>query len=435
MRTCKYWLCVLMTFSIPNGFALSLEQAVANAVDTNPRILRQYSRYKAALRDSDAAEGNYYPSVDLKAGIGREDVDYKTGNKLDYSTNDRQTASLTVSQMLFAGFKNVAEASRLDHEAEAERYLLISDSENLALEVCEVYVALEQATQLVLLAERNLQEHQKILDEIQIKVNKGLSSKADLAQVVSRYSSSQSALLVARRKLFDLQAQFYTVVGINGQNLVAPVIDRDLLPGSLEQVVSIAQKSHPEIQSALEDVEAVNEEFRASKADFWPTITLDAEIYDNENIGGFDGDDSGSSIGLNLRYNLFNGLRTTNSSKASGWRYQEAHAIKDQASLKVIEQAKLSWNAAMLLKQQEEILKVNVDAAIATDDGYRKQFEIGRRTLLDVLDAKIEVYRARQNYLSTRYDRLLSEYRLANAMGVLMYALRIDYPEQWKQGE
>ncbi|NRA41979.1 MAG: TolC family protein, partial [Pseudomonadales bacterium] len=271
--------------------------------------------------------------------------------------------------------------------------------------------------------------------ETKAKVQKGLSSKADLAQVVSRYSSSQSALLIARRQLFDLQAQFYSTVGMNGENLVSPIIDQALLPSTLEEVIQQSQTNHPELLSANADIEAVKQEFRASKSEYWPTISIDAEVHENDNIGGFDGRDNGSSIALNMRYNLFNGLRTTNASKASGWRFQEAHAIKDQATIQVIEQAKLSWNAATLLRQQEDILQVNVDAAIATDDGYRKQFEIGRRTLLDVLDAKIEVYRARQNYLNTRYDRILSEYRLANAMGVLMYALRVDYPEQWKQDD
>jgi adhesin transport system outer membrane protein len=298
-----------------------------------------------------------------------------------------------------------------------------------------VYSALEQANQHIFLAERNLQEHQKIYDEIKGKVEKGVSSKADLAQITSRFSSSQSALLIARRELFDLQAQFFSVVGREPGQLVAPVIDRKLLPATLDDALVLARSNHPQIQSAQADVNAVQQELRAANSGYYPTISLDAEVYHNDNYGGFDGHDNGSRVMLNMRYNLFNGFKTTNKAKASGWRYREAHAIKDQAIIRNVENAKMAWNAAQYLKQQEEVLKVNVDAAVATDDGYRKQFNIGRRTLLDVLDAKIEVYLARRNYLNTRYDRLLSEYRLANAMGILMYALRIDYPEQWKEGE
>ncbi len=430
----KLFFLLLIVIS-PLSFAGSLEQAVANAIDTNPRVMRQYARFRAAVEDSDAAEGVYWPSVELRAGYGREDIDYKTGNELDYSTDEKTTRSLTVSQLLFNGMTNIADAHRLDHEAESERLLLIGEAENLALEVSEIYIELDKANQFILLAERNLQEHKTIYDEIAQRVKRGVSSNSDLAQVTSRYSSSQSALLIARRNLFDLQTQFQTLTGVKPHNLVTPVIDQSLLPASLDQVIELLQKNHPELRSAVEDIAAVNDEIKASRGGYWPTLSLDAEIYDNDNIGGFDGEDSGSRIMLNMRYNLFNGFTTTNRSQASGWRYEEAHAIKDQAGLKLLEQAKLAWTASQLLMQQEDVLQVNVDSAVITDDGYRKQFKIGRRTLLDVLDAKIEVYRARQNFLNTRYDRVVAQYRLANAMGILLYALRIDYPEQWKNEE
>lgn len=429
----KIGLIVLLTMVISSQvFAVSLEQSVASAIDSNPRIMRQYAKFRAAASDSDAAEGVYWPSLDVKAGYGYEDIQYKTGNELDYFTKEKTVRAITVSQLLFNGMGNVAEAARLDHEAEAERLLLIGDAENLALEVTEQYIALSQAKQFVLLAERNLQQHQQIYDEIQKRVNKGVSSQSDMAQVTSRLSSSQSALLVTRRNFIDLKTRFTLLVSLQPRQLITPKIDEKLIPSNLEEVIQLSQKNNPEIRSALQDIQAMQQENRASKSGYWPTLTIDAELYDNDNIGGVDGEDSGSNIMLNMRYNLFNGMTTTNKAKASGWRYEEAYAIKDQAGLKVIEQARLAWTAMQLLRQQELILQTNVDAAILTDSGYSKQFEIGRRTLLDVLDAKIEVYRARQNYLNTRYDRFISEFRLLNAMGLLLYSLRVDVPEQWK---
>jgi adhesin transport system outer membrane protein len=413
------------------GNAMSLEQAVAQAVDKNPRLLRQYARFQAALNDAEAADGSFLPQIGLRAGIGYEDTHFKTGNLINYDTDHRKEAALTISQLLFNGMRSFAESDRLGHEAEAERLSLLSMSEDLALDVTDAYVRLEQANQLLLLAEQNLQEHQKIYDDTKEKVEKGLASRSDLAQITSRFSSSQSALLTTRRELFDVQTRLVSLVGKLPAITVSPVIDSKLFPDSLDKALNLAYKNHPQIQSAQADIEAVKQELKSANSDFFPELTLDGEIYQNDNVGGFSGNDDGSRLMLNMRYNLFNGFRSTNSAKASGWRLREAHAIKDQALLQVAEQTRLYWNAVLLLKQQEEVLQVNVDAAVATDDGYRKLFDIGRRTLLDVLDAKIEVYLARQNYVRSNYDRVLSEYRLANALGLLMYALRIDYPAQW----
>ncbi|MFV0489244.1 MAG: agglutination protein, partial [Vibrio fluvialis] len=70
-----------------------------------------------------------------------------------------------------------------------------------------------------------------------------------------------------------------------------------------------------------------------------------------------------------------------------------------------------------------------------TELGYIQQFNVGRRSLLDVLDAKVETFVARRNYTKTKFDRMFAAYRLFNSMGILTYALRVDYPDQWKEGK
>lgn len=426
-------LCTIIAVGLSSpAYSLTLEQSVAYAIDNNPKIMRQYSRFQAALRDSDVAAADYYPQVFASAGVGYEDIEYKTGNLIDHYTKDREEGRITVSQLLFNGFKTSSEVARLSDEAESERLLLISEAEDLALSVTEAYIQLDQSEQMVLLAERNLQEHEKIALDVQKKVNKGVSSRADLAQISSRLSSSQSALLNARRQFIDLQTQFYRIVGFQPSNLKTPVIDNKLFPEGLDEALKQALKQHPQLKAAAADINAVNHEIKASNSGFYPKISIDADLYHNDNISGFDGHDNGSKIMLNMRYELFSGFRTVNRSKASHWRYEEANAIKDEATRQVVETTKLSWNAANFLRQQEEVLKANVDSAVLTDDGYRKQFDLGRRSLLDVLDAKVEVYLARKNYLTVQYDRRMAEFRLANALGILTYALRIDYPEQWK---
>ncbi len=87
-----------------------------------------------------------------------------------------------------------------------------------------------------------------------------------------------------------------------------------------------------------------------------------------------------------------------------------------------------------MLEQQKSLFQQNVDAAKIAELGYIQQFNVGRRSLLDVLDAKVEVFLARRNFISTEYDQTLAAYRVLNAMGMLTYALRVEHPEEW-QGE
>jgi adhesin transport system outer membrane protein len=70
-------------------------------------------------------------------------------------------------------------------------------------------------------------------------------------------------------------------------------------------------------------------------------------------------------------------------------------------------------------------LRQQVEAALATRDAYEMQFNIGQRTLLDVLNAENEVIQARQDVVNTRADNLLAQYRLLEAMGALVDELGV----------
>ena len=61
-----------------------------------------------------------------------------------------------------------------------------------------------------------------------------------------------------------------------------------------------------------------------------------------------------------------------------------------------------------------------------------QQFVIGRRSLLDVLDSKIELFIARKNFLNAEFEHKKASYRLINATGKLIEELRVDTPYAWK---
>ena len=74
----------------------------------------------------------------------------------------------------------------------------------------------------------------------------------------------------------------------------------------------------------------------------------------------------------------------------------------------------------------------NVDFATEAEAGYRQQFNLGKRSLLDVLDSKVELFVARKNYINAAFDERKSSYRLINATGRLIAALRVDTPQAWQ---
>ena len=83
--------------------------------------------------------------------------------------------------------------------------------------------------------------------------------------------------------------------------------------------------------------------------------------------------------------------------------------------------------------QQKEFLADHVDSASETVIAYEKQYKLGKRTLLDLLNTENELFEARKDYLDAKYAEQYAKYRVMNATGGLLAALRVDTPEDWNK--
>ncbi|RJG47964.1 TolC family outer membrane protein [Motilimonas pumila] len=424
-------LAASMLASAP-AFSQTLEESVASAMSNNPIIAQQYAKFSAFLKDKRAAEGEYYPSVNLYGAIGYEDTKYNSGDRVDEDLT-RKELGVKAVQNLFNGFGTVSEVERLSFEAESERLTLISDAENLALDVTRVYLELLKAQAFLELTERNVADHEQVYKDIETRQKKGLSSRSDLAQISARVATSKSSLIAAKNNLMDKQVEFYKLVGRDAKELIEPKVDQALLPASEQDAITMALESHPEIKAAIADMDAAHKEMKREEADFYPKLNLEVHANHNDDIGGIPGKDQDARVMLTVSYDLYNGGATTARSEASSWRKQEARAIRMRTEQQVTEGTRLSWNAWELQYQQLALLQQNVDSAMQAQLGYIEQFDLGRRSLLDVLDAKVEVFLARKNYIDTYYNQRLASYRLLNATGRLGYSMRVAYPQQWQQ--
>lgn len=93
----------------------------------------------------------------------------------------------------------------------------------------------------------------------------------------------------------------------------------------------------------------------------------------------------------------------------------------------------MSWSALDLTVQQKEFLADHVDSASETVIAYEKQYKLGKRTLLDVLNTENELFEARKGYLDAKYQEQFAKYRVLNATGRLLESLRVDTPTAWNQ--
>ena len=418
----------IISFST-GSFGLSLSDAVNQTLRSDPRLLAISNERKAVEFELRQAKAAFLPNVSVDAGAGYE-------NRTAPITNDesvelrRRELGLQASQLIFDGFAASSEVSRQQSRLESIQYEERAETERIALQAIQVYLDLLRHAEILELTRATLWEHKNIFDQMKLRSQNGVGSKADLAQISARLALANANTLVAQANLTDAQTNFYRVVGVypNLESMSRPEIFGDL-PADRDAVIEQAINEHPVLLGASADVSAASAQRKAARSRFMPRVTLEADKRWDDNIGGIEGEDDDLIIALRLRYDLYAGGANKARVKQSAHLFEAAKDVRNDSRRQVVENVGLAWNAHEALSLQIPYLKQHVESAKTTKAAYVKQFNIGRRTLLDLLNSETEVVEAKRALVNADYDSLYARSRIFNSMGALVKNLQMNAPK------
>ena len=392
------------------------------AIENNPDVQQAWHSFKASIYGVNAASAGYLPSVDASASLGYEKRNY--GVEDEYNKN---TAELTVTQMLYDGFETSNSVVRFKRIQLIRYFELLSQTEQTALEASVAFLDIQKFTELVALAEANLKEHESVYQQIEQSVRAGVARAADLEQISGRLSLAQSNVLTEYANLHDVNARYLRVVGeMPHQQMRKVSLDEDNIPITIEQALNIAYLNNPGFFASLYNIEAQEANAQSQKSAFHPNVDLSARYgtQDRSELGLNETLTEGR-IGLNLSYNLYNGGRdSANLSQA----YQEVNVAKyqrDQACVDIRQNLQITYNNIAILERKLPALDQHRTSSSRVKVAYKDQFEIGQRTLLDVLDAENESFQANRSYITALYERKSAILTMLSEMGKLLPTLKV----------
>jgi adhesin transport system outer membrane protein len=236
-------------------------------------------------------------------------------------------------------------------------------------------------------------------------------------------------MLASENNLRDAQANYRRVVGQPVPDTLEAFDSSVLvLPETLDAAIEKGLANQPVASLAQADVEATLAQRDAAKSRMYPRLDFEVERRWDENIDGTPGDDEDLTAMLRLRYNLFNGGADKARIRQTEHQIGEAQAIQRDAQRQIRESVELSWNAYEILQRQQEYLEKHVRSSEDTRDSYKKQFDIGQRSLLDLLDTENEVFSAKNQLADARIDSEIAKLRILTGTGELLEALEVTLP-------
>lgn len=417
-----------MTAGLAN--ATTLRQVVIHTMYTNPDILLDTNIRQASLASVRASEGRFLPTVDVNVGYGRQESENVTTNFADISLN-RNEAGIFVNQMIFDGFATPSDVARNKSKTIADAYRVWGTADNTALLAIEAYLEILQDQAIVAINRNHVSVINRSFGEVKDRSESGVGRRADMDQASSRLSLAQSNLLAAQNNLRDAITTFKKITGMVPRNLVSPAVPgSNAIPRTDSALVKRTVDENPFVRSATADVAEAVHQYEFTQSPFMPRLDLQAGVNKNRNIDGAPGPNHDSFVMLRASYNIFRGGSDIAAHREAAYQVEQAKDIKDRTLREAVERARLAWADYQTALVRVPVLNNYRNSAGATVGAYVDQFQLGKRTLLDLLDSEDEAFTARVSYVQEVYQLKVAKFRILNSMGVLLPYMNIPLPEE-----
>lgn len=386
--------------------AQSLHEAVLISLAQYPAILAAQSRVKAAESDIIRAQSGHWPSIGWTGT-------YSAYNSSDLSNNWIQ--SPTVSLNIWSSWRVQSGVERSRALADSGRQQQKITRDDVALLATEGYLNWAHQIEMVRLAKENLAQHQRILGNIGQIVAADSGRRIDYNQAQVRLSNADLAL---KQSMSDLAAARERL----NRMLLGRVPEKPsgidfavgVNPASSEEALLALNDEHPAIGRQIALVNAAQATLKGARAQYGPSVDL---TYGKQTTQGAGQGSYLTQVVVSVP--IFQGGATYGAVGTAAAELQASEHSLAETRLVLRERLLVSWSEWMSAQARSKQGVAQVNTAKGLVWGYWQQFQVGRRSLLDLLNVQSDLYTYQVNAETARYEASVSRARVLAAMGKL----------------
>jgi outer membrane protein len=410
--------------------ATNLLDAYKDAVQNDPQILQAKARYDLARESESIAFSGLLPKINLTAGYSITDSESWSieNNRAENFESDKLSYGVNLSQTLF----NMGTWYSLDS---AEKKALQAQTgydlaqQALISRVTNAYFGVLKAKDNLefVIAEKKAIERQ--LEQTKQKFNVGLEAITDVHEAQANFDNAvaqeiraKNNIEIAKEALREITGKYYNDYdGINTDRFEAALPS----PLKIQSWVTKSENHNLELKGKELAVEAAKYDIKQANSGHYPTLNLTAGLSvddDTRTYGSLEVDQDAlntTQIGLNLTVPLYSGGATSASVRQAQANYVIASEDMELTHRSVVRQVRSSFADVVALVSSIKALQQSVVSAESALKATQAGFDVGTRTIVDVLNSTRNLYNAKRNLSNTRYDYILATLSLKQASGSL----------------
>lgn len=410
--------CLFMALSSSQGYAAEgLLSLYDLAAQRDAQLQQAQAQFAADQELLNQAKSVLLPTISAQASYQQNDYSIP----VPIAAKESQQQKLQLNQPLFdaASFARYEQAKSLVQQAETV-YLL--SQQQLMLRLSQNYLEVLKAQQLQSFAQAQLTSTEKQRDQIDAGVKVGLTNPIDLLEVQARYDMALADVSQAANLLTISQESLARLIGQPVPVLKNLALDTKLpsLMESPEQLSQTGAQGNLNLRLNQAKVQASEQQVDATRAAHYPTVSLQASMSNlDARTQFFNAPYQTNSIGVVVNVPLYaGGLVTSQVRQAEQQRLAAQAGLRyadEQATLDVLSLAKTVQMAQSRLQALRQAVTSNEAFLQAAEEGNR----VGLKSLVDVLNARTLLYKAKQDLANALFDDVQNRLSLRAAQGVL----------------
>lgn len=405
--------------AVSTADAQTMQQTLTQTYRTNPQLDAARASLRATDEDVARANATYRPVVSGNASASWTRTDTQPPTATAGGELHPRNFGVSVAQPIFRGFRSLSQVRVAEANVRAGRETLRNTEQAVLLQAATAYVDVVRDQAVVRLRENNVNVLSNQLKATQDQFAVGEVTRTDVAQSEARRAGAVADLEVARANLKNSRAVYERVVGSAPGQLRDAGEPSRLMPKSLSEATSVAQRENPLIVNALYLEQASRYQIDLIRGELLPTVSLNASYTRAFDTARTIDQSDARTISTNLTVPIYTGgeveARVRQAKHNHVSRIQQIEQVRTE-QLALVVSAWARYNAA---KAQMQSTASQVRANQTALTGVREEYRVGQRTLLDVLNAEQELLNSQVLEVTARRDSVVQAYTLLQSIGRL----------------
>jgi outer membrane protein len=260
------------------------------------------------------------------------------------------------------------------------------------------------------------------LEQAKQRFEVGIIAITDVYEAQAGYDRALAAVIEAENQLDNRKEGLREIVGNNPANLEKLAKDIPLTPPAPEDIgawANSAESNNFSIVAQFNQAELSRKNIELQQSKHLPTLDVVGEFRqaDDGSQFGFRGDRE--NYGLQLNLPLFTGGGTVSRTRQAQSEYEAAKEELIKVKRAVTREVKDAYRGTVSSINQVKALGTTTKSAELAVEAAEAGFEVGTRTMVDVLAIQRNLYKVKSDYARSRYDYLINGIKLKNAAGSL----------------